>query len=208
LGSKWYLTTVRHGETDYNRENRYAGTIDIPLNEAGRNDARNASRHIRSMHFDVSVVSPLSRAIETAEILTEGRIEIIPCPYARERNYGVLQGLTSADVERIKPSIHFIKVRDDYHSLDPPQAEAFEDLRERAEAFFQYVAHHFIGKNVLVVSHGVFLQQLHGLLRGQDWIEALGRHVGNLELTTFHLEGRKVEGEDCVQLSNREQIKF
>jgi 2,3-bisphosphoglycerate-dependent phosphoglycerate mutase len=208
LGSKWYLTTIRHGETDYNRENRYAGTIDVPLNEAGRNDARDASIHIRSMHFDVSVVSPLSRAIETAEILTEGRIQIIPCPYARERNYGMLQGLTSADVERIRPPIHFIKVGDDYHSLDPPQAEAFEDLRERAEAFFQYVNDHFMGKNVLVVSHGVFLQQLHGLLRGQDWIEALDRYVGNLELMTFYLEGSKVVAEDLVQLMKRKQIKF
>jgi broad specificity phosphatase PhoE len=208
LSSKWYLATVRHGETDYNRESRYAGTIDIPLNEAGRNDACDASRRLQGMHFDVSVVSPLRRAIETAEILTKGRIEIIPCPYARERNYGVLQGLTSADVESITPPIHFIKVGDDYHSLDPPQAETLEDLRKRTEALFQYITDHFTGRNVLVVSHGVFLQQLHGLLRRQDWIEALGKYVGNLELTRFHLERRKVVAEDCVQLVKREQIKF
>ena len=44
------------------------------------------------MKFDVAIVSPLRRAIETAQILTEGHIEIVPSSYAQERNYGILQG--------------------------------------------------------------------------------------------------------------------
>jgi probable phosphoglycerate mutase len=202
------LATVRHGETDFNRESRYAGTIDVPLNDAGKEDALLASTRIRAMNFDVSIVSPLKRAIQTAQILTGEGMEIVQCDHARERDYGALQGLTSADVETIRPPIHFIKVGGDYHSLDPLRAESFEDLRKRAEALLKYIFDDFSGQNVLVVSHGVLLQQLHGLLRGQDWIEALGSHVGNLELTKFYLEGTKVVSEDIMRLMEREMIMF
>ncbi len=202
------MATIRHGETDYNRENRYAGSIDVPLSDTGKKDARGASAVIQSMDFDVTLVSPLLRALETARILTEGRMDIITCPLARERNYGVLEGLTSADVERIRPPIHFIRAGSDYHSLDIPQAETFEELRERAEAFFEYIIEDFTGQKVLLVSHGTFLQQLHGLLRGQDWIEALGRHVGNLELTRFDMDEKTVMSEDHIPLVGRRQVEF
>jgi probable phosphoglycerate mutase len=202
------LTTVRHGETDYNKENRYAGTIDIPLNGAGRNDVNRAATLIRSMKFDVSIVSPLQREIETAQILTGGRIEIVLSSYAQERNYGILQGCIYADVERIRQPIHFIKVGGDYHSLNPPQAETFEDLRGRTEAFSEYIITRFMGKRILVVSHGVFLQQFHSLLRQKDWIESLGTSVGNLELTTFHFEGKTVISEDRMNLAKRKQSNF
>ena len=208
MTKRWNIATIRHGETDYNKESRYAGTIDIPLNEAGRRDAWQASTQIRFLDFDVAIVSPLSRAVETAEILTEGRLEIIPCKFALERDFGQLQGLTIAEVERFRPPIHFIRVGADYHSIDPPQAESFEDLRERAKKFFQYLIDGYMGRNVLVVSHGTFLQQFHGVLRGDDWIESLGRHVGNLELTTFGLEGDFVASEDCKRLMRREQVMF
>lgn len=208
LTNPWSLTTVRHGETDYNKENRYAGTIDIPLNEAGRNDVSHAAARIRSMEFDVALVSPLRRATETAQLLTEGRIEIVPSSYAQERNYGILQGCAYTDVEHLRPPIHFIKVGGDYHSLNPPQAETFDELRARAEAFYEYIIAHFMGQRILVVSHGVFLQQFHGLLRGKDWIESLGTSVGNLELTTFHFEGQTVISEERVHLAKRKQSNF
>jgi len=208
LTDQWSLSTIRHGETDFNRESRYAGTIDVALNDDGRDDARLASVHIRSIQFDVSIASPFKRSIETAQILTEGSIDVIPCEYAQERNFGILQGLTSVELERIRPPIHFIKMGGDYHSIDVPGAETFEELRARAEKFLQHVFLNFKGRRVLVVSHSVFLQQLHGLLRGQDWMEALRAHVGNLELTTFHFENEKVVSEDCLHLMIREENDF
>jgi broad specificity phosphatase PhoE len=208
LTSHWCLATIRHGETDYNKQSRYAGTIDIELNEGGRNDARLASKNMRSNQFDVVITSPLKRALETAQILTDGRVEIIPSPFAQERNFGILQGLTSEDAERIRPPIHFIKIGNDYHSLDPPKAETFEELRGRADRLRDYILENFKGSKVLVVSHGVFLQQFHGSLRGQDWIEALGIRVRNLELTTFCMEGDKVVSERRVHLMDRKQNDF
>lgn len=208
MTDQWYLTTVRHGETEYNREKRYAGSIDVPLNDAGKNDVSEAAPVIRSMNFEVAVTSPLRRAIETAQILTEGKIRIVVSPHARERNYGILEGHAFADIEQIRPPIHFIKVGGDYHSLDPPHAETFEDLRARAEAFHDEITSQYRGKRILVVSHGVFLQQFHGLLRGNDWIESLGKSVGNLELTTFHFKGDQMISEERTHLSRRKQANF
>lgn len=199
---------MRHGETDFNKENRYAGSIDVPLNEKGRNDASQGAKHIRSVTFDVTLASPLKRAIETATLLTEGSIPIIPCPYARERNYGILQGLTSADVEEIRPPIHFIKRGGDYHSLDPPHAETFEELRDRATALYNHIIDKYMGKRILVVSHGVFLQQFHGLLRGKDWVESLDSYVGNLELTSFHFKDKTVTSEDQIPLVRKKQSNW
>jgi broad specificity phosphatase PhoE len=208
LNDQWYLTTIRHGETDYNREKRYAGSIDVPLNEAGKKDVSETAPFIRSMKFEVALTSPLRRAIETAHILTEGSIEIIISPYAKERNYGILEGRAFADVEHIRPPIHFIKVGGDYHSLDPPHAETFEDLRARAEVFYDEIVSQYRGKRILVVSHGVFLQQFHGLLRGKDWIESLGTPVGNLELTTFQFEAERMISEERMHLTKRKQANF
>ena len=208
MTKQWYLTTVRHGETDYNREKRYAGSLDVPLNEAGKKDVSEAAPVIRSMMFEMALTSPLQRAIETAHILTGGSIEIVISPYAKERNYGILEGRAFSDVEQIRPPIHFIKVGGDYHSLDPPHAETFEDLRTRAEAFYDDLISQYRGMRILVVSHGVFLQQFHGLLRGKDWIESLGTSVGNLELTTFHFEGERMISEERMNLSKRKQANF
>jgi broad specificity phosphatase PhoE len=160
------------------------------------------------MLFDVTIASPLNRAMETAQILTEGHMEIIPCHYAQERNYGVLQGLTSADVESIRPPIHFIKVGGDYHSLNPPKAETFEEVRARGERLHRYILTHHMGRRVLLVSHGVFLQQFHGVLRRQNWVEALAAHVGNLELNIFHLKDDSVLSEDRFRLTDHKQVDF
>lgn len=208
MAEKWYFATIRHGETDYNRQNRYAGTIDVPLNDGGRKDAMRASEQIKGMNFDVCVSSPFRRAVETAQALTGGRLEVVPCEHARERHFGILQGRTSKDVETIRPPVLFIKVGNDYHSVDILGGETFPELRGRAERFHRYLLDNFRGRRVLVVSHGVFLQQFHGVIRGQDWVDSLGSHVGNLELTIFHMEGEENVSEERMRLTGGEQIDF
>ena len=60
---------VRHGETDWNKEHRIQGHIDIPLNDKGRQDALNAKKKLKNVKFDVVFSSPLQRAYETAKII-------------------------------------------------------------------------------------------------------------------------------------------
>jgi broad specificity phosphatase PhoE len=63
------ILTIRHGQTVYNLEKRYAGSIDIPLNEKGIEDAENASLKLKDYELDIVITSRLKRAIQTAELI-------------------------------------------------------------------------------------------------------------------------------------------
>lgn len=187
------ITTIRHGQTVYNLERRYAGTIDVPLNEKGIEDARNASHRLMDYEFDIVISSKLRRAIQTAELLIDGRkLPIVPNELCNERDYGKMQGLTYIEVEDINPRILYLKLNSDFHSLNPPDGEDFPTLRKRAEAFSEFIFQNYAGSNILVVSHSAFMQQLHGLFRGSDWIESLRNEIYNLDCITFTFNGRKL----------------
>lgn len=187
------ITSIRHGQTDYNLERRYAGSIDVPLNEKGIEDAKNAAIRVRDYDFDIAITSKLRRAIQTADLLTAGRnIQIIQNELCNERNYGKMQGLNYIEVEDITPRILYFKLNNDFHSLNPPSGETFPNLRKRAKAFSQFLFQNYTGSNILVVSSSAFMQQLYGLFRGFDWIESLRNEIYNLDCITFTFNGRKL----------------
>jgi broad specificity phosphatase PhoE len=187
------ITTIRHGQTAYNVERRYAGTIDVPLNEKGIEDAKNASIRLLDYEFDVVVTSWLKRAIQTAELLVaERKLPIIQNELCNERDYGKMQGLNYIEVEDINPRILYFKLSNDFHSLNPPGGEDFPALRKRAKAFSQFLFQNYTGSNILVVSSSAFMQQLHGLFRGFDWAESLRYEIHNLACYTFTFEGKKL----------------
>jgi broad specificity phosphatase PhoE len=187
------ITSIRHGQTDYNLERRYAGSIDVPLNEKGIEDAKNAAIRLRDYDFDIAITSKLRRAIQTADLLTAGRnIQIIQNELCNERNYGKMQGLNYIEVEDITPRILYFKLNNDFHSLNPPSGETFPNLRKRAKAFSQFLFQNYTGSNILVVSSSAFMQQLHGLFRGFDWLESLRNEIYNLDCITFTFNGRKL----------------
>ena len=112
------ISTIRHGQTAYNLESRYAGLIDIPSNEQGIRDTKNAAHRLNEHDFDIVITSYLRRTIQTAELLIAGRnIHIIHNELCSERNYGKMQGLTYNEVETIKPRILYLKLNNDFHSL-------------------------------------------------------------------------------------------
>lgn len=202
------INTVRHAETDYNKDKRYAGTIDVPLSETGIRDTLEASKKIRGIKIDVVITSTLKRATETARLLVGENIPLVPNQLCNERNYGKMQGLTEDEVKLIKPKIKYINVGGINHSLNPPQGETFESLRKRAQEFYQFIFREYQGLNILVVSHEVFLQQFHGLIRGKSWVESLAIDVPNLELTSFRLKGSRPLSENSIKLSDRKQISW
>lgn len=202
------IHTVRHGETEYNRQNRYAGTIDIPLSERGVADTLGAAKKLEGYRIDVVISSTLRRAIRTAELLVSNGIPVTKTDLCCERSFGMYQGLTADEVRDFQPPVLYIEVGGDVHSVNPPGAEPFEDLRERAKKFHRYVTKNYWGSNILIVSHGVFLQQYHGVLTGLSCIESLAVHKRNLELTTFEFKGRRLEKESAIRLMERDQVSW
>src|SRR5258708_6071488 len=98
------LILLRHGESQWNLENRFTGWIDIALTDKGREEARHAGELIKDIHLDRAFTSVLSRAIETLEIVLEttgqAGIPIEKDKALNERMYGDLQGLNKEETAK------------------------------------------------------------------------------------------------------------
>jgi probable phosphoglycerate mutase len=194
------LSTIRHGRTAYNLEKRYAGSIDVPLSAQGVEDCRLAAARLADRRFDVAVTSAMTRAIETAWILAGENTRVVTTPLCNERNFGIMEGHTWDEVLGFDPPILMIEVGNDLHTVDPKGGEPFEDVWQRAKEFRRFLFDGFYGQHILVVSHGVFLQMFHGLLRGQSCIPSLGRFPANMELSYFRFSDDVLVEENVEKL--------
>lgn len=183
------LFTVRHGLTELNRDKRVGGRYDAPLIEEGRQQAREANGSFDGTHFDVVISSPLSRALETAEIVAGIRREdIVVDERSTERSFGDMEGLTPTQVRERLPQVRYVRIGHVDYSLNPPGGETFEQLHERARNFLERTLEFHSGKNILLFGHENFLQQLHGVIRGLGPMESLERAILNCELNQFCLD--------------------
>jgi 2,3-bisphosphoglycerate-dependent phosphoglycerate mutase len=146
------MTTIllaRHGETDWNREGRLQGWDDRPLNELGRQQARELAGRLADVPFDAVYASDLSRARETAEIVAEPHgVPVLIEPGLREMDYGSWSGLTRAEIEQRFPG-------DDRHD-----GETRAQHLERVLAAAERIAARHPGERILIVSHGGSLRAL------------------------------------------------
>jgi probable phosphoglycerate mutase len=204
MGVETTIHTIRHAHTTYNAEKRYAGTIDVPLSDTGIREARMAASALAGITFDVVVTSTLKRSIETAHLLVGNAVCLVQNELCNERNFGVMEGLTWEEVQSLDPPVLFIEVGDDLHSVNPQGGEPFEDVWERARKFRRFLFRDHSGTNILVVSHGVFLQMFHGVLRGLSCIESLAVYPANLELISFRFSGDHLIEEKMVRISRDE----
>jgi broad specificity phosphatase PhoE len=202
MESRTIISTLRHAHTDYNHEKRYAGSLDIGLSEKGIRDAAAASAKLAAMNFDAVVTSPLRRAFETARLVMPDSVPIAKSRLCVERHFGILEGLTWDDVPKLDPPVLLICVGGDLHTVNPKGGEPFEDVWQRAKKFRRCLLNRYGGRNVLVVSHGVFLQMFHGVMRGLNCIESLADYPLNMELTRFEFEGERLIDEKIIKLAD------
>jgi broad specificity phosphatase PhoE len=198
------ISTLRHAHTQYNAEKRYAGSIDVPLSEIGIEDACQAAAMLAGIKFDMVITSTLKRAIQTAQILIGDSAPIIQNELCNERNFGIMEGLTWNDIQTLQPPVLMINVGNDLHTVNPRGGEPFEDVWERAKKFRRYIFESYAGKTLLVISHGVFLQMFHGVLRGSNCIESLGSYPANLELAKFQFVDETLAEEKVMRLLGSE----
>lgn len=149
------LILVRHGETDYNREGRFQGHLDIPLNELGLQQAELVAAVLRDEPFDAVYSSDLIRAYETAQVIARARKDGLPIhkePRLREIYLGELQGKTHDEVRDIIPG----DVADwRFHpDSNVPGKESLEQMAERIGAFLDDLRAAHQDQRVLIVAHG------------------------------------------------------
>jgi 2,3-bisphosphoglycerate-dependent phosphoglycerate mutase len=165
------LVIVRHGQSEWNLQNRFTGETDIGLTAKGRMEACVAGDKLRGLNFSHAFTSLLVRAIETLELILQqtGQTD---CPTSRdhalnERNYGLLQGLNKADVAREYGEGQVAEWRRSY-AVRPPGGESLADTAARVLPYYHSVIEPLLrdGKDVLIVAHGNSLRALMMLLEG------------------------------------------
>jgi broad specificity phosphatase PhoE len=146
------VTTIllaRHGETDWNREGRWQGWADPPLNETGRKQARELREQLRETPFDAVYSSDLRRAHETAEIVARSHcVPVTADAGLREIDVGSWSGLTRAEQEERFPG------------AERPGGETREQHFARVLEAVERIARAHRGERVLVVSHGGTMRAL------------------------------------------------
>jgi uncharacterized phosphatase len=145
------LYLVRHGETDWNAQRRIQGTTDIPLNAMGRGQAAATGALLARREWDGIYASPLSRAMETAQIISAeiGLGEPVGIPQIVERNYGEAEGLNWEEIDRDFPEGTFV-----------PGRETHEQVAERVLAALLALAATRPGESLIVVTHGGVIRSL------------------------------------------------
>lgn len=159
---KIYL--IRHGETDWNLEQRLQGATDIPLNENGLELVRETAKGLEDVPFDVIYTSPLKRARQTAEIIRgERNIPLIEEPRIREICFGIYEGCYCSRTHYTIPNPAFMNFFVDPGNYIPPQgAESIEELCRRTTEFLHEVAYapENAEKTILFSSHGAAVKGL------------------------------------------------
>lgn len=150
------LTTiglVRHGETEWNRLGKIQGKTDIPLNEAGRSQAKKCSKLVTKRKWDLIITSPLQRAKETAEIMNQRmQLPMVVMDTFEERDYGDAEGMTRVKREASFPNRNY------------PNMETRDALIKRVEDGLTHVETAYPNSNVLLVSHGGVINTILSML--------------------------------------------
>src|SRR5688500_16139230 len=183
------LVLLRHGESEWNRENRFTGWTDVDLSARGVEEARTAGRLLKSegMSFDQAFTSVLRRAIRTLWLVLD-EMDLMWIPVEKnwrlnERHYGALQGLNKAETAAeygepqvlvwrrsydipppaLDPSDEIYEGKDPrYHGIEVPRTECFKDTVARVIPYWNAAIAPAVraGRRVLIGAHGNSLRAL------------------------------------------------
>ena len=159
------LVLLRHGQSLYNKMNKFTGITNIPLTVQGKNEAYNAGKLLRNYEFDYIFTSHLDRTIETAKIVSSfqhNRSDYIRQIYNfQERDYGDLTGKSKCELVDIYGKEQVNQWRRSYYN-GPPNGESIRDTQMRVGKAYDNHVKPFVhyGNNVLIVSHGNSLRSL------------------------------------------------
>jgi broad specificity phosphatase PhoE len=193
------VTTIllaRHGETDWNRDNRFQGHADPPLNETGRAQAAELAAALAEEPLAAVYSSPLQRAFETAEIVASPHgLQPVPVEALSEVDVGSWEGLTRAEIEERFPA-QFARWLAYEQGWD--DGETYDEMRARVLAALLELAAAHEGDEILVVSHGGPVRAAYALADRITHAEARRRGpvVANAFMARFAVEDGKLRRVD------------
>jgi 2,3-bisphosphoglycerate-dependent phosphoglycerate mutase len=183
------LILARHGETDWNRENRFQGHADPPLNALGRGQSAELAETLAGEALARVYTSPLRRAAETAEIVARRLgLEVEPLEPLREIDVGAWSGLTRDDVAARFPDSYARWL--DQGPLGYEDGETYEQLEARVVPAIRGLAERHPTETILVVTHGGPTRVMQAHAAGIDYAEARRREtvLANCAVCRFAVE--------------------
>lgn len=153
---------IRHGMTNENKQHVYYGKKDTGLSKEGREQIAVLKEWVSKQSFDRIYVSPLPRAVETAELLLPGRSYVLE-PRLEERNFGIFEQKTYAQIVEQYPE-EAASWEQDWIHYQIPMGESFAEVQSRVDHFANELRKKSYDK-VLIVSHkGTMIQLITALL--------------------------------------------
>ena len=190
------LLLVRHGETDWNRERRFQGHADPPLNETGREQANALAEELTGEEIELVYTSDLQRARETAQIVgARLGADVVPLPALREIDVGEWEGLTWPEIEQRYPEGARLWHERGYGW---ESGETYDQLGERVVAELRRIAAQHPEQRVLVVGHGGTIRVARAFVEGVSVTESRSRSraIGNCEVFRVVTEDGAFRGID------------
>lgn len=154
------LYVVRHGETEWNIQNKLQGWMDSTLTNSGIEHTLRLQKRLEPIHFQQIYASPSGRAVHTAN-LVKGlqNIEVKTDENLKEIHLGSWEGKTHDEIKLLEPERynHFWNAP---HLYIPDTGETFKDLNTRVKNFLTYIASNYSKGHILIVTHTVFIKML------------------------------------------------
>jgi 2,3-bisphosphoglycerate-dependent phosphoglycerate mutase len=180
------LVIVRHGQSQWNLENRFTGWVDIDLSPKGEEEAIKAGEMLKGYKFDYAFTSDLIRAQRTLDIILNGigqtDISVEKDIALNERMYGDLQGLNK-DETREKFGDEQVHIWRRSYDIAPPNGESLKDTADRVIPYYEEKIAPMLkeGKDIIISAHGNSLRALIMYLEGLSKEE-----VVKVEIPTGH----------------------
>jgi broad specificity phosphatase PhoE len=183
------ILLTRHGETDWNRDGRFQGHADPPLNDRGREQAAQLGKTLADESLAAVYSSPLQRAHETAELVAEPHgLAVLPVDGLREVDVGSWEALTRDEVEHRYPE-QFRRWLD--YQQGWTDGETYEQMGARVIAALQELSERHDGQRILAVTHGGPIRAALAQAEGITHAEARRRGpvLGNCVVARFAVQG-------------------
>ena len=174
------LYVVRHGQTDWNAVHKVQGMTDIPLNNAGIEQANKIREMLKDIKFSKVFSSPLKRAKATAEIISDSKCDVCIDQRLMERNMGNYEGKESKYID--KELIWNYEINSTIDNI-----EDVKSIIKRISSFLDEYKDLYSNENVLVITHNNIYPAIDAYFNGiPDNNQVLRRYLENCEVVKFY----------------------
>lgn len=187
------LILIRHGETDWNRELRFQGQLDVPLNSVGLEQARRVAQRLAGETLHGLVSSDLQRALQTAQaVAVPSQAEPQLEAGLREQHFGVMEGLRVPDIQLAHPQAwaQWVRFEADYAFEGGESTRMFH---ARVLAAVQALAGRYPGQRLAVVTHGGALDMVYRSALGLSLSGPRQCEIPNAGISRVRLRGAGIE---------------